>query len=277
MIILAHDGSLYGDWISCYAVNFAAAEQDRKLSALHVLDGTVSEEIIAAKFDRLAASCQEQQIDFSSHLIPLGKSVYRSLRQAIPHDANNLLIFGTRSKAKKRALLRGSIAEQLLRAHQCPVLAIRVVQPGLLGSPEEILLPLAGHRAGVVRIEPIIKRLLPRLHRMHLFRALQVNPLRHLHLSVSRERRLLNFGQNYLEAFGDQLNSMFPEKFSLERQVMIATDWPNAVLTQASRLKAQLILLGVCERSLAHKILHGTGIEQVLREAPCDVGIYRAP
>jgi len=277
MIILAHDGSLYGDWITCYAANFAAVEDDRKLFALHVLDGTVSEDIISAKFARLAELCRDQQIDFSSHLLPLGSGVYRSLRQAIPHDANNLFIFGTRSKVKKRTLLRGSIAEQLLRTHQCPVLAVRVVQPGLLGSPEELLLPLAGHWSGVARIEPIVKRLIFRVHRLHLFRALQVHHLRHAHLSVDRERRLLAAGQSYLRAIGDQLSEKLPHKFSLERQVMIAANWPNAVLTQASRLKTQMVLLGVSERSLAHKMLHGVGIEQVLRESPCDIGIYRAP
>jgi nucleotide-binding universal stress UspA family protein len=61
----------------------------------------------------------------------------------------------------------------------------------------------------------------------------------------------------------------------VERQVMIAADWPNAVLIQASRLKAQMVMLGVSERSLAHRIFHGVGIEAVLRDSPCDVGIYR--
>ncbi|SHJ94575.1 Nucleotide-binding universal stress protein, UspA family [Malonomonas rubra DSM 5091] len=277
MIILAHDGSLYGDWISCYAVNFAVAEEDRKLLALHVLDDTVSAEVVSAKFAQLSTLCQERKIDFSFQLLPLGKGVYRSLRQAIPHNANNLLIFGTRSKVKKRTLLRGSIAEKLLRTHQCPVLAIRVVQPGLLGSPEELLLPLAGHWSGVARIEPIVKRLIPSAHRLHLFRALQVNHLRHAHLSITRERRLLIAGQNYLEDISTQLTAILPQKFSLESQVMIATGWQNAVLTQASRLKAQMILLGVSERSLAHKMFYGAGVEQVLRDTPCDIGIYRAP
>jgi nucleotide-binding universal stress UspA family protein len=58
---------------------------------------------------------------------------------------------------------------------------------------------------------------------------------------------------------------------------MISSDWPNAVLIQASRLKVQMILLGVSERNLAHRTFYGVGIERVLRETPCDVGIYRGP
>ncbi len=277
MIILAHDGSLYGDWIACYALNFAAVEDDRKLMALHVLDGTVSQEVVEAKFIRLAELCQTRELDFSSHLLPSERDAYRSLRHGIPHNDDNLLVCGTRSKAKKRSLLQGTIAERLLRTHQCPVLALRVVQPGLLGSPEDLLLPLAGHASGIFRIEPIVKRLIPRLHRLHLFRALQVHHLRHRYLSPSRERRLLLAGQKYLAQIGAQLIESYPDQFSLDRQVMIADDWSNAVLTQASRLKTQLILLGVSERSLAHKLFYGAGIEKVLRETPCDIGIYRAP
>jgi hypothetical protein len=47
------------------------------------------------------------------------------------------------------------------------------------------------------------------------------------------------------------------------------------VLVQASRLKAQLMLLGLSERSLAYRVFHSASIERILHETPCDVGIYR--
>jgi nucleotide-binding universal stress UspA family protein len=49
------------------------------------------------------------------------------------------------------------------------------------------------------------------------------------------------------------------------------------VLVEASRLKSQLLLLGASERSLAHRVVHGQVLERILRDAPCDVGIYRGP
>lgn len=278
MIILAHDGSLYGDWVARYALNFAVAESDCKLLVLHVLDGKTSREVVTAKFAQLEADGQSRGVEIIPQLLPLSGSVYRSLRQSIPHAPDALLICGTRVKSRKRTFLRGSVAELLLRSHQCPVLALRVVQPGLLGAPQELLLPLAGHLAGFARIWPIFRRLEPNLRRVYLFRALNIPLLRQAPLSPVRERILLSVGQAYLAKIAAELDVMLPEKkLRVERRVTIASDWPNAVLVQASHLKVQMILLGVSERSLAHRVLHGVGLERVLHETPCDVGIYRGP
>ena len=278
MIILAHDGSLYSDWVARYALNFAASETDRKLLAIHVLDGKTSPELVKTKFSQLETACRNRDIDFIQQLLPLDNGVYRSLRHAIPHAPDALLVCGTRIKAKKRAFLRGSVAEQLLRCHQCPVLALRVVQPGLLGGPLHLLMPLAGHVTGFARVWPIFQRLSENLQRVHLFRSLHVHHLRHAHLSPARQRQLLSAGETYLEKIFAEMTASLPEqRFYVERQVMISSDWPNAVLMQASRLKAQMILLGVSERNLAHRTFYGVGIERVLRETPCDVGIYRGP
>ena len=278
MIILAHDGSLYGDWVARYALRFTAGEQDKKLLVLHVQDGQTSREMVTAKFAQLVAEGETLGIDILPQLLPLGTNVYRSLRQAIPHDPAALLICGTRVKPKRQALLSGSVAEQLLRTHQCPVLALRVVQPGLLGTPQELLLPLAGHVGGFARIWPIFRRLAPNLRRVHLFRTFYVHQLRQAHLSPVRERMLLAIGHDYLAKITAEMNDFCDaEKLYIEQLTSISSDWPNAVLVQASRLRAQMILLGVSERSLAHRVLHGVGLEQVLREASCDVGIYRGP
>ncbi|MDT8419331.1 MAG: universal stress protein [Desulfuromonadales bacterium] len=278
MIVLAHDGSLYCDWVARYALNFAEEEKDRKLLALHVLDGKASPELVANKFAELQECCAGQNIEFIPQLLRMDNSVYRSLRHAIPHDPEALLLCGTRVKAKKRTFLRGSVAEQLLRNRQCPVLALRVVQPGLLGAPHNLLMPLAGHVAGFSRVWPIFQRLAVRLHRVHLFRSLYIHQLRHANLRPDRERELLKYGQTYLEKIAAELEkALHNQPFCIERQVMISSDWPNAVLIQASRLKVQMTLVGVSERSLAHRVFHGSGIERVLLEAPCDIGIYRGP
>jgi len=278
MIILAHDGSLYDDWVARYALNLAITEKDRKLLALHVSDGTTSHEVIATKFAQLATECRSQGIDFISQFLPVENSVYRSLRHAIPHDPENLLLCGTRVKPKKRGLLKGSVAENLLRNPQCPVLALRVVSPGFLGAPETLLLPLAGHVEGISRVWPVFKRLAAKASSFHLFRALYVHHLRQAHLSTDHEQRLLRLGQDYLRKIAAEMKTnLSKQDLCVAHQAVVTSDWPNAVLMRASRLKVQMILLGVSERNLAHRFFYGIGTERVLRESPCDVGIYRGP
>jgi nucleotide-binding universal stress UspA family protein len=277
MIILAHDGSIYGDWVASYAVRFAADESDRKLLVLHVLDGNISPDVVETKFARLEENCQEVGVTCLTHLLPLGKTVHRSLRQAIPHDPEALLVCGTRVKPK-RTFLGGSVAEQLLRTHQCTVLALRVVQPGLLGNPNDLLIPLAGHLGGFARVWPVFRRFAPHLRSAHLFRALAINPLLQTHLTPTRRQTLRKIGQTHLVQICAELADFLPERsFRLDQSIIVTTEWPHEVLTMASRLKVQMILLGVSERSLAHRFFHGAGIEKVLRETPCDVGIYCGP
>lgn len=278
MIILAHDGSLYCDWVARYAFNFATAEPDGKLLALHVVEDESRQELISGKFEHLAQECRCRGIHFIPQLIPPDNSVYRSLCTAIPHDSANLLVCGTRKQASRQVFLRGSLTEKLLRCERCPVLAIRVVQPGLLGTPHQVLMPLAGHVAGLCRIQPVVQRLATSLRRVHLFRSLHVHHGRQVSLSAARQRRLINAGHAYLEQISGQLAAAFPDQgFCLEQQAMLSSDWPHAVLMQAGRLRVQMILLGVSERSLAHRTFHGAGIERVLQESSCDVGIYRGP
>jgi nucleotide-binding universal stress UspA family protein len=278
MIILAHDGSLYGDWVARYAMRFAAADSDRKLLLLYVRDGQIDPAVAAARFARLAEECSAAALVCHQEMLPLGKSVHRTLRQAIPHDATALLVCGTRVKPRRQAFLRGSVAEHLLRMHQCPVLALRVVQPGLLGLPHHLLLPLAGHQGGFARVWPIFRRLALQLRRVYLLRTITVSQLAQPYLSPARKMQLRQEGIDYLDRVNAELVEQIPEPpFSIERHVLISSDWPNQVLVEASRLKVQMLLLGTSERSLAHRVFHGQMLERVLRETPCDVGIYRGP
>jgi len=276
MIILAHDGSLYGDWVARYAIRFAAAEADRKLLLLHVRDGRVEETLAEARFARLAEACADTKVVFHQELMPLGSSVHRALRQATPHDPEALLICGTRVKPHRQAFLTGSVAELLLRSHQCPVLALRVVQPGLLGLPHALLLPLAGRPDGCARFAPILRRLVPQLRKLYFLHALPVNPLTQPHLSPTRQEQLRQTGHRYLDRVCAELaEELGPPTFAVDRRVLITADPAHQILVEASRLKAQMLLLGASERSLAHRVFHGQTLERILRETPCDVGIYR--
>ena len=278
MIILAHDGSLYGDWVARYALRFAAVDSDRKLLLLHVRDGRIETAVAEARFARLVQVAESMAVTCHVEQLPLGTTVYRTLRQAIPHDPTALLVCGTRVKPHRRAFLAGSVAELLLRTHQCPVMALRVVQPGLLGLPHDLLLPLAGHGDGFARIWPVFRRFVPHIRRVFFLHAIPVSRLRQGHLAPDRLAQLRGVGERYLAGIFDELQDLMGEpSFTLERRILITSDWSHQVLVEASRLKIQMLLLGASERSLAHRVVHGQALERILRETPCDVGIYRGP
>jgi nucleotide-binding universal stress UspA family protein len=278
MIILAYDGSVYSDWVAHYALRMATGESDRKLLVLSVLDGKANADVVEAKLSQLTVDCQNLGINARYELLPVSTSVHRTLRHSIPHDPMALLVCGTRIKPNRRNFLTGTVAEKLLRMHLCPVLALRVVQPGLLGCPNDLLVPLAGHSSGLDRIWPVFHRLAPSLQRVHLFRALAIHPLHMKHLTAARERTLRKIGFAHLEKIYQQMMLQLGDtQMIIDRRVKVTSDWPSEVLDQACRLKVQMILLGVSERSLAHRVFHGISLERILRATPCDIGIYRGP
>jgi nucleotide-binding universal stress UspA family protein len=276
MLYLAYDGSLNGDWVARYAVRFAAHD-GRALTLLHVEDDSLDDKELAGKVERLERECRAQGVELYAQSLSRGKSVFFTLLDNIPAGNRSLVVCGTRVRSRNRAFLTGTISEKLLRCGRFDVLAIRVVQPGLLGSPREFLLPMAGHPRGFEAIWPFFRLFLPEVDKVCLLRAMQVNPLRLPHLSRQRQRALREAGNRYLDRVAEEIGRRRGKAdFRLDSRVRICDDWVREVLLQASDLKVRMVLLGATERSIGHRLLHGDALERVLHGTPCDIGIYRS-
>ncbi|SDD71002.1 universal stress protein [Desulfuromonas thiophila] len=278
MILLAHDGSIYGDWLARYALHFAAAEEDRQLLALHVRDGRIPAERLASRWQRLEQEGAAAAVSCRLEVLRLRHGVAHSLLQAVPSGPPRLLLCGTRFRPRQQGFLTGSVAETLLRNSQGPVLALRIVQPGLLGSPQSLLLPLTPPHCSLSPLEPLIRHLLPQLGVLHLFQAVTVNRLRHVCLSATLEDELRHKGHHQLASIREKLETTFaPLPLRCDQRVTLTSDWAQEVLLQAHRLKSQLLLLGLPRRALIRRVLQRRALETILRHTPCDVGIYPEP
>jgi len=276
MLYLAYDGSLNGDWVARYAIRFAA-HGGHALNLLAVSDDRLQAQELERRIERIDRECRAQGVECYPQQLSLAKSVFFTLHDHIPAGEDSLVICGTRVRSRQRAFLTGTISEKLLRSGRFNVLAIRVVQPGLLGSPREFLLPLAGHSRGFSAIWPFFHLFFPEVDRVYLLRAMQVNALRLPHLSSQRRRALREAGNRYLQGMAEEIGRRSGKaEFRLDSRVRICDDWVREVLLLASDLKVRMLLLGATERSLGHRLLHGDALERVLRGTPCDVGIYRS-
>lgn len=276
MIILAYDGSLNGDWVSRYAIRFAA-HVGTSLSVLHVSDGSQNPDQLFVKLQRLERESQALGVEVFTEILPEEKSVYFTLLKHLPTGPGNIVVCGTRVRSRQRRFLSGTIAEKLLRTGHFPVLALRVVQPGLLGTPRDLLLPLAGHPRGFAAAWPFFRLLLPEVDQLFLLRCMQVSPLRLSNLSMVRREAMRQAGERYLSGVAEEiLHRRGDSSFRLDWRISICDDWVRHVLIHASRLKVRMLLLGATERPLGHRLLHGNALERILRGTPCDVGIYRS-
>ena len=280
MICLAYDGSLNGDWVARYAIRFAAASSDRILHLFHVLDGSLAPTPLDQKLEHLRRECLAQGVELFPQLLSPVDGVPATLLQAFPAREEVFVVCGTRVRGIGKPFLAGTVAERLLVLAPQPVLALRVVQPGLLGAPHDLLLPLAGHPRGFAQAWPAFRHFLPQLRRVHLLRGMIVSRYRLAHLETATLQALRQEGVRYLAGISDEVRQLRGgHDFFLDSRITVSDDWAAEILVHASRLKAQVLLLGASQRSrLARfsRFWQGDPVERVLRGTPCDVGIYRS-
>jgi hypothetical protein len=276
MVFLAYDGSINADWISRYAMHMASNSSGKKLGIFHVLDGVTPLAKIQAKLETIKNECRYHGVDFTSESLRMDTTVYNTLLKAIPAGDEIYCLCGLRTSSMGKGFLAGTISEQLLRCKRFNVLAIRVVNPGLLGCPADILFPLAGHPRGFQTAMPFFMMLAPSVHKLQVLRIMCVNPLWFRYMSASAVNRRLRRGEDYVRMVIDEIREETDVKgLHLDSGVVLSDDWAKEVIIQASKLRNQMILLGASDRSLPSRFFYGNKIEQILRKTPCDVGIYR--
>ena len=276
MIYLAYDGSLNGDWISRYGIRLATNSAEKKLTVIHIQDGSISTTRLAEKISKIERECAAQEVELRLEILPLKKNVYQSLLKGIPPGRESFVVCGTRIRSRRQAFLLGTISEKLLKYHAFNVLAVRVVQPGLLANPGSFLIPLAGHPRGFQSAWPFFMLFLPGVEKVYLLRVMKVSSFRFYECSPKRIQGLRKKGLKYLSAvIQDIKEEIRSARFKIEPRVVISHDWPMEILVQSGKLKTRMILLGASERTRLGRALYINSLERVLRGTPCDVGIYR--
>ena len=276
MLLFAYDGSVNGDWVSHYAVQLAAAHQEHRLNLVYVRDGRANDTELKGKLGRLAHECGRQEVELLPHLLPRARSVSDAIHEFIPAGSDSYLICGTRARERHGGYLSGTTAERLLRSGHCNVLALRVVQPGLLGSPQRLLLPVSERIGDFHLALPFLRLFGPQVSHLHILSVAQV--------SSGRLRRMSHEKTEYSRAPGEvrceRVEEMIRERLGLggkimDAQVVVSDDVPKEILIAANKTKSRLIYMGASQRNLTERFVYGNPIERVLRDATCDAAIYR--
>ncbi len=275
-IYMAYDGSINSDWVALYAVRLASNIRAEHLTLVHIREGTVSGECLDKKIAYIAAQCRAHGIELTISFQPESRDVTATLLETIPAGSDTYCICGARATSRGKGFLAGTISQKLLRARRFNTLAMRVVNPGLLGCPANVMFPLAGHPQKFKAAMPFLLMFLPTIRKLILLRIMTVHPLLFRYLPAVKARTMLLKGTNYVEeVMGEIARETGRLTFSMEDHVRVSDDWAKEILILASKVHTGLILLGASDRFLQSRFYYRSKIEQILRYTPCDVGIYR--
>ena len=274
VIVFAYDGSLNGDWVAHYAVRFAANATPRTLRVVHVRENGGSAHV-QERISRIGDECKVLGVEVEVELVARGSGdVASRLLEVVPPGVT--LVVGTRARPRRLAYLAGTVSARLLEAGDRSVVAIRVVHPGALGQPGSVLLPLAGRPRTAAHALPMLRLLGEDLHYLHVLYVREVSRLRWRMLGADAVERMLTAGRAAAAPIDEELRTgLAPHVFTLDSSVVVSDDAPREILLHAAKHRSRLICLGASERTLPERVVYGNPIEQVLRDTPSDVAVYR--
>lgn len=274
MLVFAYDGSLNDDWVAHYAARFASHDESRTLRLVHVHE-PVLEPHLPERIARIADECRLLGVHLETELVLRGDAdVAGRLLAIVPPAAT--LVAGTRARPRNLALFAGTVSARLFETSRFAVIALRVVHPGVLGQPGRVLLPLAGRPRSAAYALPPLRLLGDDLHQLHVLHVREVSRLRFRLLGRPSLERLLVRGRALLAPIEQELiRGLAPHHFEIDSSVVVSRDPPREILLHAARHRSRLICLGASGRTSAQRLVHGNPIEEVLRDAPADVAVYR--
>jgi hypothetical protein len=173
--------------------------------------------------------------------------------------------------------LGGTVAERLLEAGRFPVIAIRVVHPGVLGQPGSVLLPLAARLPSAAHALFLLRLLGEDLQHLHVLFVRELPRLRLRIPSGEGARRRLAEARACVAPVEEALRTgLASHRFQLDSSVVASEDVSREVLLHAAKYRSRLICLDASERTLPSRLFYRDPIERVLRDAPADVAVYRS-
>jgi nucleotide-binding universal stress UspA family protein len=275
VIVFAYDSSLNGDWVAHYAVRFAANTSARKLRLVHVTDAAADAHL-RERLGRIADECKVLGVELETELAPtLGADVTARLLELVPKGAT--LVVGTRARPRNLAFLAGTVSARVMAAGRFPVVAIRVVHPGVLGQPGSVLLPIADRPRPAANALPLLRLLGQDLQQLHVLYVRELSRLRFRVLGTQAAERLLTEGRALVAPIEDELREgLEPHRVELDSTVVVSDDAPKEIVLQAGKHRSRLICLAASKRTLPERMVYGRPIELVLRDAPSDVAVYRS-
>jgi len=275
MLWFAYDGTIHGDWVSHYAIRLALHLGQERIPIIHIDDGAAHGDL-EERLHLLEDRCRVVALEPEVLRRPAGRPVAQQLADLVPPGRDSYLVCGTRGRQGKRGFLTGTVPENLLRAGLWQVLAVRVVNPGVLGQPRRVLMPLPAVRPDPGAELPFLRPLTPELKALHLLTVAEVPRRTFRNLPHGESQRLMRHGAETLRQQEQALRvGLDLSAVKVETRVVVSDDVTKEILIAANQFSAQLIYLAASPRNLTQRFFYGNPMEQLLRQAPCDVAIYK--
>jgi nucleotide-binding universal stress UspA family protein len=198
------------------------------------------------------------------------------LERARDHKAD-LIVITTHGRGPVSRFFLGSVADELIRRTQVPVLVVRPspMPPDLIPEPafENVLIPLDGspRAEGVLDLALDLARLMEA--RCHLLRVVEAGPDAAARAGAALQTQQEEAGA-YLEQVAGRVRA---QGLAVQTQVVVAPRAAEAILAAPQATSDSLIALATHGRGGVRRLLLGSVADKVIRGTSGPVLVYRPP
>lgn len=203
--------------------------------------------------------------------IEIGSESDALLRRAEAWRAE-LLAVGTHGKKGLRRLLLGSIADQIVRSAECPVLVARPAREGAILAATDLTDP------GLPAIETAASEAERRGRKLVVMHAMEFATEADASLGLIGALPALETEdtRSVKRALASQIIESALQRLGAKGEIVIADDDASGeALRLADALPAELIVVGTHSRSGLARVVVGSRATRIIENAPCSVLVVR--
>ncbi len=256
---------------SRYAIALAKACQ-AKLFLIFVAEEKINKDIFKhaeSALERLFLEARESDIEVEG--ITEKGDPFKKIEEAVKKDRIDIVFTATRREDVNRRFFVKTLARKFMIKLPCSVATVRVVRMGKI-HPKNILVPLRGHITHLEERVYFIAKLAQAFNTsvtlFHLSSPITTFFHGEIHLKpAQREEYIPKDIQQFTECL---------HRYRIKHEKKTGYGAVSRAITiEAAHTRNDLIIMGASERSLLKSVIRGNPVEEVLRETPCNLIIFR--
>lgn len=256
---------------SRYAIALAKACQ-AKLSLIFVAEEKIAKDIFKHAESALERLFLEAKgIGTEVEGIMEKGDPFKKIEEIVKKESIDIVFTATRREDVNRRFFVKTLARKFMIKLPCSVATVRVVRMGKI-HPKNILVPLRGHITHLEERACFIAKLAQAFNTsitlFHLSSPITSFFHGEVHLKPAQREKYI---PKDIELFTEYL-----QKYKIKHEKKIEYGPVSRAITiEAAHTRNDLIIMGASERSLLKSVICGNPVEEVLRETPCNLIIFR--
>ena len=266
-VLSAIDGSLNAFAAGRYAVAVAQA-----CGATLYVAGVITRKMTGREEGALAESAarlvaEGEKRGVRSHILIERGEAARTLHVLAKENKADVVLAASRHEDAEHRYFVRTVPQRLTGLLPMSLIVVRVANLGVLAHPREILVPVTrnlpdGSAERAYLVSRLAKHYGARLVVLHALEGSRQEGRAALHEAGARR----------VQAFVERL-----DRESAQPQLRIVADplVGRAIMREAARHRHDLIIMGASRRTLFARWRRGNPVEEVMRQAPCDLFVCR--